>query len=74
MKYEPAAKRQQGGWVGTAKTVAKYTFAGVIDGVATIAGLVWSARPNQSINQVAIFNRSIGNDSFGHHLLCSDRL
>lgn len=43
---ERASKRQRvenGGWVGTVKTLGKYTLAGMIGGIATIAGLAWNA-------------------------------
>lgn len=31
------------GWVGVAKTMGKYTVAGVIGGIATVVGLAWNA-------------------------------
>jgi hypothetical protein len=43
---ERAAKRQrtERGWRDTAKSVGKYTVAGVVGGIATVVGLVWSAQ------------------------------
>ena len=45
---ERATKRRRvengRGWVGTVKTLGKYTVAGVIGGIATVVGLAWNAK------------------------------
>jgi len=49
-QQEQASKRrktghdeQGAGWIGVAKTVGKYSLAGVIGGIATVVGLAWNA-------------------------------